>query len=259
MSLVLSRSLALSLAPSLALSLAPSLALWLAPSLSLIVVFLFLLPLANAPLDWLSIGLTRGLLRTGLALGGTWRIALISLLDLALAAVLMFALVALTVALVAAANWAALAGGGVPILPIAPLLDGLTADPWAAEFAWIWLMLFSTLLPSLLHLFAGLASLAVTCMLWVCDSTVAAKAFVLGETAADRTKDTMFTLWYPGRRCRRLHRAGWPGRGDAAWLAGGRRRGRLVRRPAAPRRPRNRRAVPRRIGEAALSLVTSPL
>ena len=219
--------MSLQLSRSLALSLAPSLALWLA--LSLIVVFLFLLPLANAPLDWLSIGLTRGLLRTGLALGGTWRIALISLLDLALAAVLMFALVALTVALVAAANWATVDGGGVPILPIAPLLDALAADPWAAEFAWIWLMLFSTLLPSLLHLFAGLASLAVTFLLWVCDSTVAAKAFVMGETAADRTKDTMFTIWYPagaaagctglaGLVAAVLH--GWPVAGDAAaWFA----------------------------------------
>ena len=249
MSLQLSRSLALSLAPSLALS--------LAPSLSLIVVFLFLLPLANAPLDWLSIGLTRGLLRTGLALGGTWRITMISLLDLALAAVLMLVLVALTVAMVAAANWAAVAGGGVPILPIAPLLDALAADPWAAEFAWIWLMLFSTLLPSLLHLFAGLASLAVTFLLWVCDSSVAAKAFVMGETAADQGYDVHYLV--PGRRRRRLHRAGGAGDGSAARVAGGRRRRRLVRRPAAPRRPRNRRAVPRRIGEAALSLVTSPL
>ena len=196
----------------------------------LIILLLILLLLANAPLDWLSIGLTRGLLRTGLALGGTWRIALISLLDLALAAALMLALVALTVAMVAAANGAAAAGGGAPILPIAPLLDALTADPWAAEFAWIWLMLFSTLLPSLLHLLAGLVSLAVTCMLWVCDSTVAAKAFVLGETAADRTKDTMFTIWYPagaaagctglvGLGTAVLH--GWPVAGDAAaWFAG---------------------------------------
>ncbi len=52
-------------------------------------------------------------------------------------------------------------GGGPDqrVLPLAPLLDGIAANPWAPEHWWIYALLLSTMIPSLISLMIGGASL----------------------------------------------------------------------------------------------------
>jgi hypothetical protein len=121
-------------------------------------LFLGLLPLLNAPFDWFSLGLTRALLRRGVELGGWWPYAL-ALLDAALATVVIAAL-ALTMA-VAVQTFDALAvhGGGTAVLPLDALFSGIAAHPSAPEYWWLYALLLSTMIPSLVNLVIGGTSL----------------------------------------------------------------------------------------------------
>jgi hypothetical protein len=51
-------------------------------------------------------------------------------------------------------------GGGSPVLPLDPLFNGIAARPTAPEFWWIYALLISSLIPSLVNLMIGGASLA---------------------------------------------------------------------------------------------------
>ena len=162
-----------------------------------VVLFFGLLPLANAPLDWLSLGLTRGLLAYGQAVGGAWRIILIYCVDVAAAFALTFPLAVLTTTVVALANWASVTGGGEPVIPLAALFEGLRNDPGDPRFYWITFMLFSTLLPSVLHILTGLVGLVLTGLLWVLWTPSLAQALVASEADKEVTKDTKLTVLYP--------------------------------------------------------------
>jgi hypothetical protein len=117
-------------------------------------LFLGLLTLINAPFDWASLGLTRALLRRGLELGGWWPY-LLALADALLAAVII-AVLALTMVIgVQAFDGLTVHGGGKPVLPLAPLFDGLAAHPEAPEYWWIYALLLSTMIPSLINLVIG--------------------------------------------------------------------------------------------------------
>jgi hypothetical protein len=117
-----------------------------------------LLTLVNAPFDWASLGLTRALLRRGLELGGWWPYAL-ALVDAALAAAII-SLLALTIVMaVQAFDALAIHGGGTPVLPLEPLFNGISANPSAPEYWWLYALLLSTMLPSLVNLVIGGASL----------------------------------------------------------------------------------------------------
>jgi hypothetical protein len=123
------------------------------------VLFLGLLTLLIAPFDWASLGVTRALLRRGLELGGWWPYAL-ALIDAAVAAVIIAAL-GLTV-LIGVQAFAALAlygGGDNPVLDLNALLDGIAAHPTSPEYWWIYALLLSTMIPSLINLFIGGTSL----------------------------------------------------------------------------------------------------
>ena len=122
-----------------------------------IALFLGLLTVLNAPFDWLSLGLTRGLLRLGLAKGGAWPWVL-ALLDALLATLLVGLLSAAMVLGIQAFDALAVRGGGAAVLPLAPLLDGLKAAPAKPEFWWIYALLGSTLLPSAVNAVVGCAS-----------------------------------------------------------------------------------------------------
>ncbi len=151
----------------------------------MLIVFFALLPLANAPLDWLSLGLTRGLLRYGLASGGTGRIAAVSLVDIVLVAALMFPLAAICLA-----NWSAVSGGGGPVLLVVPLLESLRNAPEDPKFYWIYLMLFSTLVPSLIHILCGLVGLALAYLQPVFRAAVLAQEFAKDQSVEDAPKQT---------------------------------------------------------------------
>jgi hypothetical protein len=49
-------------------------------------------------------------------------------------------------------------GGGKDVLPLKPLFDGIAAHPTAPEYWWIYTLLLSTMVPSLINLVIGGAS-----------------------------------------------------------------------------------------------------
>jgi hypothetical protein len=100
-------------------------------------LFLVLLTLVNAPFDWLSLGLTRFLLRRGIEQGGPWPY-FYALID-ALAASALIALLA--VAMVGATDLfdhlAELGGDKARVLPpMRVFLDDLRAAPQTPEYWW---------------------------------------------------------------------------------------------------------------------------
>jgi hypothetical protein len=125
-----------------------------------LLLFFGLLTLINAPFDWASLGLTRALLRRGLERGGWWPYFL-ALAD-ALAAAVIIGLLAITMVIgVQTFDHLAEHSGGVDkrILPLDKLFDGMAAQPSAPEYWWAYALLFSTMIPSLLNLMIGGASL----------------------------------------------------------------------------------------------------
>jgi hypothetical protein len=123
-----------------------------------LLLFLGHLTLLNAPFDWFSLGLTRALLRRGLELGGWWPYAL-ALVDAALAAMIIAALALTTVVGVQAFDALAVYGGGTSVLPLEPLFNGIAAHPTAPEYWWLYALLLSTTIPSLVNLVIGGTSL----------------------------------------------------------------------------------------------------
>ena len=125
-----------------------------------LLLFLGLLTLINAPFDWLSIGLTRALLRRGLERKEWWPY-LYAVVDAILASVII-ALLAVTMAAgVQAFDDLAVYSGGARILPpMAQFLDAIKAAPGKPEYWWVYATLFSTMLPSVINLFIGGVALA---------------------------------------------------------------------------------------------------
>lgn len=123
-----------------------------------LLVFFAALPLVNAVLDWGSIGITRLLLRRA---ASSESIAVRVGLGVADAVIALMALIVLTVAMVGAVRGLnALhlgAGGTAPLADIGAVLDRIHADPGNPAVWWVYVTLFSTLLPSVLHLIAALA------------------------------------------------------------------------------------------------------
>lgn len=123
-----------------------------------LLLFLGLLTLVNAPFNWASLGLTRALLRRGLELGGWWPF-LLAIVDAVLAAIIVAALALVMTVAVQAFDGLAVYGGGKPVLPLDALFDGIAVHPQAPEYWWVYALLLSTLLPSLINLMIGGASL----------------------------------------------------------------------------------------------------
>ncbi len=119
-----------------------------------LLLFLGLLTLINAPFDWLSLGLTRGLLRLGIERGGWWPY-LLALID-AVAAVAVIAVLSCAMIIgIQAFDYLAVLGGGTPVLPLHEVFDGIGANPHAPEYWWIYALLLSTMIPSLINLAIG--------------------------------------------------------------------------------------------------------
>jgi hypothetical protein len=119
-----------------------------------LLLFLVLLTLLNAPFDWMSLGLTRALLRRGLELKAWWPFFL-AVAD-ALCAAVIISLLALTMVIgIQTFDTLAVRGGGKALLPLAPLFDGIAAHPEAPEYWWVYALLLSTMIPSLINLAVG--------------------------------------------------------------------------------------------------------
>jgi hypothetical protein len=124
------------------------------PRAGALLVFLGLLTLINAPFDWVAIGLTRYLLRWGLALGGWWPIPF-ALLDAAAAAASVALLAFVCVEAVQVFGDIAVHFGGgdtARIIHLGQVFRSLDDAPTAPENLWIWFMLFSTAIPSAANL-----------------------------------------------------------------------------------------------------------
>ncbi len=119
-------------------------------------IFLGVLPFINGLLDWVSYGVTLGLLKRGMAKGGAWAFWF-GLLDLCFALVAFFALGLVLGGSILGLNWIA----DTDIFSLSALINGIRETPEA--YGWVYLMLFSTLLPTALHF--GLA--LISCQAWL--------------------------------------------------------------------------------------------
>lgn len=125
-----------------------------------LLLFTGVLTLVNAPFDWMAIGMTRALLRQGLAPEGRGPV-FYALLDAALALMLVAMLAVVCVIMIDAFNDVATVRGGTQalIFPLGPLLSEIGENPTDPHFWWIWLMLLSTLVPSAVNLVIASVSL----------------------------------------------------------------------------------------------------
>jgi hypothetical protein len=125
-----------------------------------LLLFLGLLTLINAPFDWLSLGLTRALMRRGLEREKWWPY-LYAVIDALLASAIIAVLAMTMVAGVQLFDDLAVYDGGDRLLPpMRKFLEAIKADPEKPEYWWVYATLFSTMLPSLINLFIAGVSLA---------------------------------------------------------------------------------------------------
>ncbi len=125
------------------------------------VILLFgVLTLVNAPFDWFAVGLTRALLRRGLTPGG-WGPYFYAAIDSIVAPPVITLLAFVTVFAVQTFDDIAVlrAGANARSLPLGDLFEGLEQKPGDPAYWWVWLTLFSTLIPSALNLCVAAASL----------------------------------------------------------------------------------------------------
>jgi hypothetical protein len=124
-----------------------------------LLLFFVLFTLVNAPIDWLALGFTRAFLRKGLSLGG-WAPFAFALLDIVVACALIAVLaVLMVVAVQTFYDFSVLRGGPkARILPLGPLFESLETQPGAYENWWLWLLLFSSMIPSFANLCIASAS-----------------------------------------------------------------------------------------------------
>jgi hypothetical protein len=116
-------------------------------------VFLGIFPLINAGFDFLSYTLTLALMRFGFRQSRPWLYAGI---DVICAAILFFLLGVTLVAVITVLNY--LAGPQAELFSLGTLLAELKYKP--EKHLWVFAMIFSTLIPTVLHLF--LAALSLT-------------------------------------------------------------------------------------------------
>ena len=118
------------------------------PAEMTLVIFLVVLPLANVPIDWFSLAVTRKLLHQIQAQSHTGLRAFIwSLLDVVLALILLLLTGGVTVALLSFGN--AVSGG--QFFDVQAVLDAIRANPTDINNYWVYFMVFSTLVPTAIH------------------------------------------------------------------------------------------------------------
>ncbi len=113
-----------------------------------LLLFWLVLPLVNAPLDWLSLGVTRGLLQAARAgHHGGWPALGFGLLDLGFALVFLFLIAAVLVLATALGNVMA----GKTLVDLNVMLAQVRANPLDVNEWWVYFMMLSTLVPTLVH------------------------------------------------------------------------------------------------------------
>jgi hypothetical protein len=115
--------------------------------------FVIVLPLVNAPMDWLSLGVARGLLQAvhrgehnGFVAFG------FGLLNFILAVGFLVVMATLVVASASAANRSFQANDGAPLIDLSSVFTQLAYDPRSINQWWMYVMLVTTLVPTFIHL-----------------------------------------------------------------------------------------------------------
>ena len=129
-------------------------------SILMILTMIGLVPLINMPFDWASVGFTRALLRRGCERGAMSPLWL-GLIDFAIGLALLLLLAAsLVVALHLVDVVVSRHRDGVELIDMPKRLIALYARPGDPGNWWVYLTLFSTLIPSALNLLVGMISVA---------------------------------------------------------------------------------------------------
>ena len=119
-------------------------------------LFFVVLPIINSVLDWASLGVTRKLLKKSLKASGHIKKAGYYLLDLAVALLSLLVLIFSLFVAIKAMEWAAgLSALEQPTYDLGALWQRIGSQSvWQGLFSsdgWIFIMIFSTFLPSLIH------------------------------------------------------------------------------------------------------------
>lgn len=131
-------------------------------ALVLIPLFFGILPLTNAIFDWLSLNVTRGLLIRIRKRHSHWIEATsLIVIDIVLAAVFIFAVTGFTVTVVSLINKLIYVGSGTLAFDFTDLMTKLKSSEHLAEVGWVHAMVFSTIVPTLVHLLFALSALGL--------------------------------------------------------------------------------------------------
>jgi hypothetical protein len=121
-----------------------------------LLLFLLIFPLLNAPLDWLSLNITRGLLQSiRHQHHGGWQAFSWALFDLILALIFLLIVSAILVLAMGYADWLT----GDSYLPT--ILSEISRSDTAKNYYWIYPMLLTTLVPTLVHFILAGAALTL--------------------------------------------------------------------------------------------------
>jgi hypothetical protein len=126
------------------------------PLVRYLLCFLIVIPLVNSVFDWLALETARLAVRRSAATGHIYRFLSY---DLAAGGLLLLLSVGAVAAALGGLNAVASLRSNPALIDIASLAREVRVDPFSASIGWVYLVLFSTLLPSLLHLVATSTSL----------------------------------------------------------------------------------------------------
>lgn len=156
-----------------------------------------MLPLVNAVFDYLSYAVTISLIKLGAARKNILSFFLM-LVDAAFAYALLIALGVALLATMALINLFA----ATPFIEPAAVLDGLRDAATQGDYLWLVATLFSTLVPTAVHVVVGLFSLLTWVPLWaktwIVDQLVDEKTGVSGTLAACAAAATLGAFWLTG-------------------------------------------------------------
>jgi len=130
------------------------------PLLGPMIFFFGVLTVVNTAFDWAALGVTRALLRRGIERGG-WAPLWCGLADLVIAILMLGLLAVAALWALQAFNHMTRVGGGEEVLDAGALLAALSDPARRAlpEYWWLYAMLFSTLIPSVVNVMVGALSL----------------------------------------------------------------------------------------------------
>ncbi len=129
-------------------------------TLEFILIFLILLPLINSIFDWLSLASTRWLLK-GMAIrdyASAYRVAGNAIIGVGFGVVLLAGLAVTITAALQTMNQLSQGKGGSELFDLAGTLHRLRTNPSDVSVWWVYLTLFSTMLPTVFHATVASAS-----------------------------------------------------------------------------------------------------